>query len=363
MKGKKEPRQQKFDRDHRINRQDQAVPGAVSVQGNAARSGRSSTPQTTGQFGDSVLLTNPAGSTPLEPQIVAFLAPDDDDRIDEKIAQKAEELLRRQMEEGEVIMAAEVNGDGSSTCCGLKTRTLVLLGILTLLLIIGGVVGGVLSYRVGVDGPTSLQDLLDLRLFSNSELRSIDGSNYGNRLKGTIPTELGQLTSLTSLDLNNNRLTGTIPTELGKLISLEKLDFRGNERMSGSIPTELGQLTSLTSLDLCVNDLTGTIPTELGQLTSLTYLALYSNDLTGTIPSQLVQLLSLEKLALLENQLTGTIPSELAGIGNLTLATFFGNQLTGSLEQSFCVENRTWDPLSVDCDKVECSCCCCGCWS
>jgi hypothetical protein len=33
--------------------------------------------------------------------------------------------------------------------------------------------------------------------------------------------------------------------------------------------------------------------------------------------------------------------------------------LTGSMEQSFCVEGRTWDYLSVDCDKVECSCCEC----
>jgi hypothetical protein len=35
--------------------------------------------------------------------------------------------------------------------------------------------------------------------------------------------------------------------------------------------------------------------------------------------------------------------------------------LTGSMDQSFCVENRKWDPkLEVDCDNVECSCCECS---
>jgi hypothetical protein len=60
------------------------------------------------------------------------------------------------------------------------------------------------------------------------------------------------------------------------------------------------------------------------------------------------------------NQLTGTIPSELAGIANLKEVYLSENALTGSLEQSFCVDNRTWEWL-VDCDEVECSCCC-DCW-
>ena len=40
---------------------------------------------------------------------------------------------------------------------------------------------------------------------------------YNNQLTGSIPTKLGQLTHLESLNLNNNQLTGTIPTELGQL--------------------------------------------------------------------------------------------------------------------------------------------------
>ena len=36
-------------------------------------------------------------------------------------------------------------------------------------------------------------------------------------LNGTIPTQIGQLSDLEGLDLNNNALTGTIPTQIGQL--------------------------------------------------------------------------------------------------------------------------------------------------
>jgi Leucine-rich repeat (LRR) protein len=41
-----------------------------------------------------------------------------------------------------------------------------------------------------------------------------------NNLSGTIPTELGNLTSLIQLNFFNNSLTGTIPAELGNLTNL-----------------------------------------------------------------------------------------------------------------------------------------------
>eukprot|EP00854_Cymbomonas_tetramitiformis_P000916 gene916-1431_t len=44
-----------------------------------------------------------------------------------------------------------------------------------------------------------------------------------NCLEGMIPTELGFLTSVYSLDLENNRLSGTIPSEMALLASLTEL--------------------------------------------------------------------------------------------------------------------------------------------
>ena len=68
--------------------------------------------------------------------------------------------------------------------------------------------------------------------------------------------------------LESNELTGSIPSEIGLLTSLNSLNFAINE-LIGSIPSEIGLLTSLEELYLCYNALTGTIPSEIGLLTSL----------------------------------------------------------------------------------------------
>ena len=63
-----------------------------------------------------------------------------------------------------------------------------------------------------------------------------------NELTGPIPTELGELASLTRLFLSNHNLTGPIPPELGSLANL-----------TGPIPPELGDLSTLEDLVLSNN--------------------------------------------------------------------------------------------------------------
>jgi Leucine-rich repeat (LRR) protein len=46
-----------------------------------------------------------------------------------------------------------------------------------------------------------------------------------NKLSGTIPIELGELTELENLFLSENQITGTIPVELGELTKLTKLNL------------------------------------------------------------------------------------------------------------------------------------------
>ena len=62
--------------------------------------------------------------------------------------------------------------------------------------------------------------------------------------------------------LDSNQLTGTIPSELGDLTNLTWLDLGGNQ-LSGSIPTELGQLANLYHLYLAGNQLIGCVPAGL----------------------------------------------------------------------------------------------------
>jgi Leucine-rich repeat (LRR) protein len=174
---------------------------------------------------------------------------------------------------------------------------------------------------------------------------------YNNQLGGTIPTELGNLSDLTLLDLSTSwnspvKLTGTIPTELGNLSNLTYLSLGGND-LTGSIPTELGNLSNLTRLYLYSNDLTGSIPTELGNLSNLTYLSLGGNDLTGSIPTELGNLSNLTELSLWGNELTGTIPTELGNLSNLEKFFLHSNQLCGEIPPE--LKNLSKIPLPNNC--------------
>ena len=149
---------------------------------------------------------------------------------------------------------------------------------------------------------------------TNSDGRVTRLELVDNRLSGTIPVEIGNLTSLSELFLGFSQLSGTIPVEIGNLTSLIAL-FLGGNQLSGTIPVEIGNLTSLIALFLGGNQLSGTIPVEIGNLTSLRSLTLGGNQLSGTIPVEIGNLTSLSELYLNDNQLSGTIPVE---IGNLT---------------------------------------------
>ena len=135
----------------------------------------------------------------------------------------------------------------------------------------------------------------------------VSSLNLGfNSLSGSIPAELGDLRSLTSLYLTYNSLSG-IPAELGNLANLNRLALSNNS-LTGNIPAELGNLENLTSLDLSSNSLSGSIPAELGKLTNLTSLNLGFNSLSGSIPAELGDLRSLTSLYLTYNSLTGPMP-------------------------------------------------------
>ena len=120
------------------------------------------------------------------------------------------------------------------------------------------------------------------------------------RLTGTIPSQLGALTSLQELWLYDNRLTGTIPPQLGGLANLQALGLSENQ-LSGTIPPQLSALSHLEHLWLDTNQLSGAIPVELGHLVNLRTLTLNMNQLSGAIPPQIGSLVNLRFLSLDDN--------------------------------------------------------------
>lgn len=138
---------------------------------------------------------------------------------------------------------------------------------------------------------------------------------FENQLTGSIPSELGNIPTLTNLYLYHNQLSGSIPPELGNLGNLEHLYLYGNQ-LSGPIPPELGKLGNMTYVYLNGNQLSGSIPPELGNLASLIGLNLYGNQLTGSIPPELNSLGKLKDLFLHPNPFSGCIPADLLDVEN-----------------------------------------------
>ena len=149
---------------------------------------------------------------------------------------------------------------------------------------------------------------------SNWEVRELDLSD--NKLSGTIPSELGDLSYLTTLSLHTNALTGPVPPTLGNLSNLTTLSLHTNG-LTGALPSALGDLSNLRYLSLHTNALTGPVPPTLGNLSNLMTLSLHTNGLTGVLPSALGDLSSLRSLFLDTNALTGPVPPALGNLSNL----------------------------------------------
>jgi hypothetical protein len=188
-----------------------------------------------------------------------------------------------------------------------------------------------------------------------------------NELSGPLPSELGMLSRLTYFSVERNKLVGSIPTELATWVDLEQLVLTFN-RFGGSIPTifstsfakltklilqensftgpvanVIGNWTRFRELDIHQNDFTGSIPTTIAKLEWLDSIHGGGNKLSGTLPSELAQLTRLYNIYLPNNGLTGTLPSELGVLTRMEFFDVFENRFVGTLP----TEYGQWTKLGV----------------
>lgn len=206
-----------------------------------------------------------------------------------------------------------------------------------------------------------------------------------HNLRGTIPDEIALLSTLQTLDLYDNRLTETIPSALGKLTNLSLLDLDATN-FTGYLPLELKQLTKLNNFGVWLNDdlggelssemfaswrhmrqfdisenkFQGTVPKEIDLWKDAVYLQFYDNWLEGELPEGLIAAAdTMQKLYLDHNRFNGTVPSSWGNFTKLRMLTLHWNDLSGSVPDELCHLVQTKDlNLTIDCDKVQCSCGC-----
>jgi hypothetical protein len=90
---------------------------------------------------------------------------------------------------------------------------------------------------------------LPMDIFNQTDLIGLNVS--GNKLTGSLPSQLGNLKKLKFLDASNNQYTG-IPAEIGQLSDLETANFSYNA-ITG-LPLEIGNLKKLKTIDFTSND-------------------------------------------------------------------------------------------------------------
>ncbi|KAB1669804.1 hypothetical protein ES319_1Z008800v1 [Gossypium barbadense] len=194
-------------------------------------------------------------------------------------------------------------------------------------------------------------------------------------LTGTIPSQIGNLSFLTSLDLMNNSFYGFLPDQFTNLHRLKHIDLSWNNfygeipysfpklqylslrnnifageirsdmfehlprlqvlsltlnKLSSEIPMGLFKCKELQVIDFGYNRMMGGIlPKEIGNLTMLRILRLGGNMFEGVIPYQIGDLLNLEELSLCNTLLKGHIPPSISNLTRLTILDLSSNSLTG----------------------------------
>ncbi|KAK6138159.1 hypothetical protein DH2020_028095 [Rehmannia glutinosa] len=181
---------------------------------------------------------------------------------------------------------------------------------------------------------------------------------HGNQFTGSIPDDIGRLTSLKELNLNRNRLVGLIPISLAnmnlRLLNLNNNMFMGpipkfkagnvsyasnsfcqsdpGEQCAPEVTALLDFLHDLNYPDRLASEWSGNDPCQepwwgisCNARNEVSVINLQRLGLNGTLSPSLVNLPSLLEIHLEGNNLHGTVPSNLTRLSVLRLLNLSGN--------------------------------------
>jgi len=136
----------------------------------------------------------------------------------------------------------------------------------------------------------------------------MDNNNFSNGTATGIPNVVGQLPNLQYFYCNDCFLNGNWSFLEGVTSPIVELWIDANVNITGTIPADVGNLTTLESLSIAYNSLTGYMPTTFDGLTNLKQFWAYGNLLSGEIPTTLGELTKLSIVQLEGNSFVGSMP-------------------------------------------------------
>jgi hypothetical protein len=145
------------------------------------------------------------------------------------------------------------------------------------------------------------------------------------------------LQHVTFLGLNSNRITGSLPAQIGNMTALGFL-YAYDSLLRGSLPDSFKQLRALQELQLFNNSLSGPLSDKLSTLPMLTFALLSNNRFSGPLDGAFNATLQtqLATIEVNDNQLTGTIPGEVFKLPALLNFVAVSNCFHGTIPFAAC---------------------------
>ncbi|KAL7218695.1 hypothetical protein ACSBR2_011878 [Camellia fascicularis] len=160
-------------------------------------------------------------------------------------------------------------------------------------------------------------------------------------ISSEVPHTLANLTSLTTVVLEDCGLRGEFPVRIFHLPKLQVLNLCYNENLIGHLP-KFHLNSPLQDLELAVTNFSGKLPDSIGNLNFLKTSDFTECYFSRSIPASLGNLTQLTDLFLSYNLLQGPIPSSFSELKNLKAVYLSYNNLSVSeLEIFFKLKNLT----------------------
>ncbi|KAL6218831.1 hypothetical protein ACLB2K_012039 [Fragaria x ananassa] len=152
-------------------------------------------------------------------------------------------------------------------------------------------------------------------------------------ISAPVPDSVANLPFLTSLLLEYCDLRGHFPVSILKLQSLKFLNVESNPDLFGFLPA-FEQTSPLMSLRVSRTRFSGSLPFSIKKLDSLNELVASRCNFSGLLPSSLGNLRQLVYLDLSNNTLSGSIPASLATLSQLSHLSLDNNHFSGYIPSS-----------------------------